>query len=192
MGYVEQKGVNMRLEEYNFTANIKLGTKDGSGFIFCGRNIPFDDLDVESVERRSMQIADHNKRLTATEAKRKTPKPQYDKYVTAEFDKYSNNTKNALSFDKWYDLGEFQPYDDWLIAFLDNLRKNEASLTNRKSLLIQELINYTKMKDRIVEEIYKSITEPNTLIVIIQGTEMGDAWTTEEYERSRHGKTKTA
>lgn len=153
----------MTLEEYIriTNKNVKLGTK-GSSFIYCGdvKDIDTNMLDRESVLKRVSYIAESQVVLGRIERKLKRPEAYYKKYLDSA-------------------IGVPMSYEKWLAQ----LEHDKIARTNGIDNGWRKLAHHKLMKDREVLETYPSIAE-NACIVIIEGDEVGDYWTIEEYERS--------
>lgn len=153
----------MTLEEYiNITdKNVKLGTKGGS-FLYCGniKGLDTNMLDRESVLKRVSYIAESQVTLGRIERKLKRSEANYKKYLDSA-------------------IGVPMPYEKRLAQ----LEHDKIARTNGIENGWVKLAHHKLMKDRKVLETYPSITE-NACIVIIEGDEVGDYWSIEEYERS--------
>lgn len=143
--------------------NVKIGTPAG-GFIYCGdiKKIDFNAVDIENVIKVANYISNCKVIIERNTNKLNNPEEEYEKYLSLKAD------KKRLTYDKW-------------------IHKLERDLKTKKKGIVngaENLINYISISDREVIETYPSIME-NSTIVIIEGNEVGDAWTTEEYERSK-------
>lgn len=145
--------------------NVKVGTT-GGGFIYCGymKDIDFDLIDRENVLKIANYISNCKTKIEMINRKLELPEIEYRKY------------KSAL-------VGE-KPmfYADWLAM----LHKEKNKKLNNLNNAARKLANYKNVGKRDILEIYPSIAEPSTDIIIIEGVEVGTAWTTEEYERSKN------
>lgn len=153
----------MTLEEYikMTDQNVKIGT-NGGGFIYCGniKDIDLNQLDKDSILKKVAYISDCQIMLGRIGAKLKSPKLYYERYCAATIGKPLNREK-------------------WLTQL-----KHEKEVKNRGiETSCYKLANYKRMKEREVVETYPSIAE-NACIVIIEGDEIGDYWSPDEYERS--------
>lgn len=143
--------------------NVKIGTPAG-GFIYCGdiKKIDYNAIDIKNVIKIATYISNCKVMIERNISKLNNPEEEYEKYISLKAD------KKRLTYDKW-------------------IHKLERDLKTKKKGVVngaENLINYISISDREVIETYPSIME-NSTIVIIEGNEVGDAWTTEEYERSK-------
>lgn len=143
--------------------NVKIGTP-ADGFIYCGdiKKIDYNAIDIKNVIKIATYISNCKVMIERNTSKLNNPEEEYEKYISLKAD------KKRLTYDKW-------------------IHKLERDLKTKKKGVVngaENLINYISISDREVIETYPSIME-NSTIVIIEGNEVGDAWTTEEYERSK-------
>ena len=143
--------------------NVKIGA-GGGGFLYCGKveGIDYDDLDKRNVIKRATSISESLSHIARIKVKMKDPVKAYERY---EVNMLASN-KDPVTYEEWT---ERQTSD--MLTEHNNVNRN-----------IAELIAYKKMCDRQVVDVYKSIDEYYTAIVIVEGTEKGSAWTTKEYE----------
>ena len=142
--------------------NIKLGA-GGGGFIYCGQSadIECDVLDKRNIVKRSNSITNGITKVRQAKDRLKDPTKSCGRYAVHTAD--LGNT--PVSFEKWQERQHKE-----IETELDKIDRNVA-----------ELIAYKKVAERKVTEMYKSIDEENTVIIIVEGTDAGGAWTTEEY-----------
>ena len=139
--------------------NIKLGAKGGSGFVFCGKS---NALDIEKLNK---QIIDKNEKTLAA---------AHDRYrivraKSASFNEYVNKNEDKRCTVEGYRL------------FLDDHFKKVKTVHKTLRTCIDRVENYTDLSGRKIEESYQSIDEKDTIIVLYEGSEVGEAWTTKEY-----------
>lgn len=154
-----------------YDINVKIGCKDGNAFVYCGG---LNDLDLREKDYDLMNVliasaTSCNKELRAIKNKLKNPNTEYPRYVE------NMKTKEL----------PYKPYGEWA----EELRKSKIKLEESKKGVLTRMLNYKKLGSREVIETYRSQTEPNTGIIIIEGDDIGKAWTTEEYERSKNATT---
>ena len=166
----ERGGAEMTLAEMigKYDLNVKIGCKNGNAFVYCGN---LNDLDLREKDYDLMNVliasaTSCNKELGAIKNKLKNPNTEYPRYV----DKM-----------KIKEL-PYKPYGEWT----EELRKSKIKLEETKKGVLTRMLNYKRLGSREVIETYRSQTEPNTGIIIIEGDDIGKAWTTEEYERSKN------
>ena len=140
--------------------SIKLGSKDGSGFIFCGKAY---SLDVEKLNKRI--ISKNEKALAKAKSRYRLLRSK-----SVSFDEYAR--KNG---------GECRSVEGYHI-FLDEHYKEVKTAYNTLITCADRVANYTDLAGREIVDSYKSIDEKDTTIVIYAGTEVGEAWTTQQYE----------
>ena len=141
---------------------VKLGTQDGSGFIFCGEmsELDTDQLDMELVEAKARSICFCEDTIKRTRSKLKNGKTEYPKYVEKCKD------ENYITYEEWKQM----------------LQTRLNYYTKEKPNRIQNMIDYVRVSERKVVETYRSVTE-DAIIVIMEGDESGLAWTTEEFKK---------
>lgn len=160
---------DVRFEDLIFATegnyNIKLGMKDGTGFIFCGTTeqlkYKLDELNEEVRKRLEEKVKNAEKRLNGMFVK-----PWH-------VSRYAKETYNSTG-----EFGTVEGYNEWLNGYFDELRKAEQRIDKAR----QKLADFIPLADRVIMEHYKSIDEPNTFIILISGRENGDYWTTNEYQ----------
>ena len=157
----------MKLRELigKYDTNVKIGCKDGNAFVYCGN---LNDLDIRKTDMELMSalasaLSHSDKELKTIKRKRNNPKIEYPKYV-----------ESAKAKEK-----EYLPIDKWT----DDLRKNKIRVETAKKRTLTRMLNYKSIGSREIVETYKSQTETNTGIIIIEGDDVGRAWTTDEYVR---------
>jgi hypothetical protein len=141
---------------------VKLGAGGGSGFVYCGllRNADFEGINRQIIARNHKTLESAKRRYRG-HIHRDVSAPAYvrecEKHgVVATFDGYMKH------------LGQY----------FDQVK------TTKKTIECYEkkIEEYTNIEDRKVIEQYNSILEPNTIIILFEGEEQGEAWTTKEYE----------
>ena len=142
---------------------VKLGSSGGGAFIFCGKcsDLDFEGLDMAITERSVKLIAKYVREVSINKRKLNAPKPAYREYA--------KTVEKPL------------PYEEWLPAHISRCEKAIKGYQSAKDRMINTLIDYKRLRCRAVSDIYESILEPNTQIVIVDGTESGVAWTFAEY-----------
>lgn len=153
----------MTLEEYikMNDVEIKLGTK-GGGFVYCGnvKNIDFAKLDINNILRKVDYISECQKIMRRRNNDLIRPKASYERYCV-----------NCI--------GTPILYEFWKKQLVHEIEVKKAGI-NREC---NNLAHYKRIQEREVIETYPSIAE-NACIVIIEGDEIGDYWSPDEYERS--------
>ena len=161
---------------------IKLGSKDGAGFIFCGKLKDFLDISDEMSIRQQSILRD--RKLKAEE-------------VMGEFD-FRWNHSYKPGAEKVYDLKMDEYKDKPEAAFLKKHPTKEAyvdavheskykACLKRLNKATKALEGYTPILERPVVETYNSelinCHGERDLIVIFEGMEVGPWWSLDEYER---------
>lgn len=145
---------------------IKVGAKKGCAFIFCGPAEEFwksiDGLD-------SLYKKQAEDEITRAYEKRDE---LFSSFPTLE--KYSK--KECLASSGSY----FGSFDGWQVEVEKHFSKL-GSHQKRINRLETRLALRKPLRDRIIKEVYPSIQESNTIIVLIDGYEKGSAWTYEEF-----------
>ena len=154
-----------------YDLNVKIGCKDGNAFVYCGRlnELDLKEKDYDLMNALIASATNCNKELTAIKNKLKNPDTEYQRYVEKM---------------KAKEL-PYKPYGEWV----EGLRKSKIKCEESKKGVLTRMLNYKKIGGREVVETYRSITEANTKIIIIEGDDIGEAGTTEEYERSKNATT---
>lgn len=172
---------------------VKIGTKDGGGFMFCGYFVQeiIGSLDDEIIIKKAKQIAQCEDNISVLE-KQLT----WDGYTYAMNRRYANAVKKAkkeaenrgenfTDAEKRVLKKEYEPTEEKFAEHcVDTEHKIERKLKKEK-MIANTLKNYASISERKIIEKYASIDEPNTTIILIEGREVGTAWTTEEYENNR-------
>lgn len=142
---------------------VKLGCKDGSGFVFCG------DLTEEilsKVNRRELKkekkyLSDLEKKLEGTLASGGT----VQQYATTKFRKEGS-------------CGDAEDFMVFLDKYLKQIERMMSLIESHK----ERIRTWQRIADRFIVELYPSVAEEKTLIVLIEGDIQGDFWTSEESE----------
>ena len=139
--------------------NIKLGAKGGSGFVFCGK------ANTMNIDRLNERIIDKNENALIKAKSR-----------------YRSIKSKSVSFDDYASENQGKPFTiEGYRIFLDEHYKRIKTAYKTLLACAERVAYYTDLAGREIVESYKSIDEKNTIIVLYAGTEVGDAWTTEEY-----------
>lgn len=149
------------IEVKKMNKRIKIG--GDSGFLYCGESadIDFDDIDRRVMLAKARTIENYRTRIDEINRALLSPEKAYDIYALKAYTKA-------------------KPYDKWL-ASMDEEKKAKKE---RMAKVLTDMANYIKMEDREVIDIYPSVMEKAD-IVIIEGNEIGNAWTTNEYEKRK-------
>lgn len=141
--------------------HIKFGAF--GGFLYCGASadIDFDEIDRRIMYAKSRTIENYRAKIEQINRAQMSPEKAYDLYALKSHSK-------AMPYDKW----------------LASLDREKAVKTKRMAEELTKMANYTKVADREVIDIYPSITE-DADIVLVEGDEIGNAWTTEEYKKQK-------
>lgn len=154
---------------------VKIGTKDGAGFIYCG--LPADlvpqDVDDEMIGEAAGNIQYQDSRLDIIRRNGANLSSYLDKLV-----KDAQREKKA-------ELPEFS-IGDYLKYLDDRIRRMRFHYAQGQALR-EYVRTYKPIMDRQVADMYESIDadEPDTMIIIVYGSEHGPAWTRSEYESDK-------
>ena len=172
---------------------VKVGTKDGDGFMFCGRftQEAIDDLDDEIIIKKAKQIAQCESNIGVLERQL-----TWDGYVYVMNRRFANAIKKAKReaenrgkalTDAEENLlkKEYEPTEAKFAENCVNTENKIERILKKERKIAKSLKNYVSISERKIVESYASIDEPNTTIVLLEGREAGNAWTTEEYENLR-------
>lgn len=188
--------IGMTIEELIDTLDIKvkLGAKRGSAYIFCGQigDMDIDGLDTDIIEGYKLNLMKTKGTIKANESKPKAYKDYKAeqsrmlgrKLASLERELEEKGEKQRAKIEAEIEelKEEYKPtrkgYNEWLKAIL----KRITTAKKTKEKIEKRIREYTSIRDRKVIDIYKSIDEEDTYIVIYDGNEVGTAWTTEEFE----------
>lgn len=158
------------LEGYDGPA--KIGANDGSGFIFCG---PLKDLDPEDVNNELIGAAAdgikyQDERLDIIRRNGANLSAFFDKMIS---DAKRENKKELPPFH----IGDY-------IAYLEKRVEKMAYHYAQAEELRDYIRKLKPFMKREVLDMYESIDpeDPDTMIVIVEGVERAEAWTTGEYK----------
>lgn len=149
-------------EEYR----IRVGTVDGYGFFYIGTTTELKEkiLDIEEELRDDIRrIADDAKKEFNNYTRRDTSPSGY----AGRAYKRSGRPATREDYNEFVDN-----YFKELKQKFDAMKKAERKRDQR-----------TPLSERTIVEIYKSISEEDTWIVIITGCDIGKYWTEEEYKK---------
>lgn len=117
-------------------------------------------------------------------------KPEYEEEITEISDRYYDSAQKGLKADKntlkrlletdiWYNDEPVEIY----VQKLKNHSERIEQTVNRISERTLYIQNFTDLWEREIKEKYSRITD-NGIVVIIDGTENGQYWDKEEYDRA--------
>ena len=157
----------------NGVRNFKIGCKDGSGFVFCG-GLELGKIRALSAKAYSSAVREEIRRreyvLNGDQNRMRIIIEALKRNATAFIEEYGRTVPSPDQLVKW-----------WMDAEKDaakQLKYNQQRAKNLKNR-IQSWKDYPY---REVIEFYPSMTEPNTMIIIIDGEEQANAWTTQEFK----------
>lgn len=154
---------------------VKIGTKDGAGFIYCGlpKDLVAQDVDDEMIGEAAGNIQYQDSRLNIIRKNGANLSSYLDKLV-----KDAQREKKA-------ELPEFS-IGDYLKYLDDRMRRMRFHYAQGQALR-EYARTYKPIMDRQVADMYESIDadEPDTMIIIVYGGEHGPAWTRSEYESDK-------
>lgn len=149
---------------------VKLGANHGSGFVFCG------DLSENAVKRADKELVDGYK-----ESKERFRKSiLFLKSQPLDYEHFEKECKK---------LGEANPYRDfheWRDAKLKEIDRRQKVVKAIRA----KIRTYESILTRDVVETYPSISEPNTTIVLFEGSELGSYWTIGECSEAQQATTR--
>lgn len=151
-------------EKYKGT--VKLGTVGGAAFIYCGKieNLDIKELGVRFSTLDRERLIKNDKKIDST---RNTTREEYERLLSIRNKRLKTDLRPSE-----------EGYKEWK-------RRTEAELERRKKYrekLLNKLNKLYNFEARTIIRMYPSADEDDTLIVIIEGKEIGNAWTTEEYK----------
>lgn len=159
----------------------KLGASDGSGFVFCGnmKTLDIDDVDeyIRNSYLRSLEIAKETiQQLSKKNTSYKAYSEEIEQKKARALKLADGDPKRIAKIEEDFNPSTLE-HHKWKAEIL---KKLEYSKGVRKRVN-KRLNEYTSIATRKVVETYKSIDEPNTIIILYDGNERGRAWTTKEY-----------
>lgn len=159
--FIGKKAVDV-LKELE-TKNVKVGTKSGSGFIYCGElgmlgdDKQIDRILLENLKRRAETGRERFRAFVRNY-------PTAEKYITLQVD-------NGKSFS----------YDGFIEYEKEYFRRAQVKMQNVEAIG-RLLADRTPFQERIVTDAYMSIDEEDCAIIIFEGVEVGDYWMVNEYK----------
>lgn len=154
---------------------VKIGAKEGAGFIYCGlpKDLVAQDVDDEMIGEAAGNIQYQDSRLDIIRKNGANLSSYLDKLV-----KDAQREKKA-------ELPEFS-IGDYLKYLEDRIRRMRFHYAKGQALR-EYVRTYKPIMDRQVADMYESVDadEPDTMIIIVYGGEHCPAWTRSEYESDR-------
>lgn len=151
---------------------VKIGAKDGSGFIYCGllKDLNAEDVNDELIGAAADGIKYQDERLDIIRRNGANLSAFFDKMIS---DAKRENKKELPPFH----IGDYITY---LEKRVERMAYHYAQAEELRDY-IRKLKPFMK---REVLDMYESIDpdDPDTMIVIVEGNETGPAWTTSEYQ----------
>lgn len=144
--------------------NVKIGTKGGSGFLWCGHIALLQD-DMSELETRVRDM--YKGRI----------KKAKGHLNTLLRDGYSVGRYASTNYKKTGEFGTAEGYLESIKTYFADLEKAEQKLKRAE----KNLAELVPMADRELIEAYRSTHEADTAIVIVSGNETGPAWDLEEF-----------
>ena len=158
-----------KLHEIKGGTILKIGSNHSSGFIHC---YYLNDLTIERIDNESKNyLAYLKRRLYRKKTSLKKLPTDKEKALQKELKKCENHEERYKVFEKNEIL----------------FKKREKSLIKNIDSLTKQIARFTPYLTRKVIKAYSSdeVYEPNTLIIIIEGSEKGDYWNIDEYAQSK-------
>ena len=162
------------LEETSGNYQVKIGTKDGSGFLWCGS--------TERLKRNWNQLEN----IVKDKYKERLKKAK--SHLNGLFMDYPTAGKYAKA--QYKGTGEFGSAEDYLASLQDyfvELQRAKDKIAKAE----QRLKDLVPMQEREVYKAYRSVVDPDCAIILVYGSEVGAAWDIEEFEeweRERNAK----
>lgn len=167
----ERKSTLAELLE-GYDGPVKIGAKDGSGFIYCGllKDLNADDVNDELIGAAADGIKYQDERLDIIRRNGANLSAFFDKMIS---DAKRENKKELPPFH----IGDYITY---LEKRVERMAYHYAQAEELRDY-IRKLKPFLK---REVLDMYESIDpdDPDTMIVIVEGVERAEAWTTGEYK----------
>ena len=145
--------------------NVKVGAKNGTSFIFCGTASEF------IAKSSTLELEYYNKAVNAVVNARKYLNRGIEAYLSPK-----DYIKTMYEESGGTDVGTYEHYIETLQRYFKKANNRKQRLTEVEDILE----NRTALLTRKVVDVYPSITEENTLILIIEGNEIGTFWDSEE------------
>lgn len=151
--------------------NIKIGS--GSAFFYCGKiSAPGIGLVSAKAKRNAETELGNRTRFMIDYPNRRKEliRAKMTENINRWLENYEGLAPDPGVLRMWWDDAEahFQKLKRQYGYQIENLR--------------ERLKTWKDFAEREVLEIYPSISEPGTIIIIIEGEEVGRAWTTEEFK----------
>lgn len=170
---------------------VKLGSKDGAGFIFCGRLSELEPLDGNY---RKAQLSKFRTALKTAEERLAHFEDDWANYREGRIFAFRNAWKTCLEesgpdFEPKAFPKDKYPDEEAFIKHIDEVEKPGKLKTRqtRVNKYRNAIENYTDILDRRVIECYESCFAnddgSHDLIIIFDGVESGPWWSRDEYER---------
>lgn len=159
---------------------VKLGAKGGSSFIYCGNMKEFDpeEMDRLIVTAYKRTLKNTNKIIRGLKNKDRSYEA-YEKEMASKrrrsMQMYKNDPLKLSEAVKKYSPSEIG-YKKWGGDIERRLEYNKQARRRLNALTKR----HAPISTRKIIEMYKSIDEADTVIVIYDGAERGIAWTTAE------------
>lgn len=160
---------------------VKIGSKEGGGFIFCGNVAEIDLMGIDREIVDDMKASRSRAQREITSLKNR-PK-DFETFASDMERKRKQYSKRLGGGQSAIDSAEEkfptspEAHKKWKQGLLDNLKKAQS----KKRKLDAEIKKFKSIGHRKILDAYESIDEKNTTIVIFEGHERGSYWTTKEY-----------
>ena len=181
-----RRELSMRVSEFinklDADEYVKLGAKGGAGFIFCGQVKDFGEVSdgYNRVLKSSLTDKLHSAKtkLDHWETEEKSRK---DKKLIL-FKQYKEHHDAVVkAYEKFDTIEEFEEYLN------KDAEKRLRNLKTRYFKLQKSYDNFTGINDRKIKDVHSSVLRNShdeyDTIILFEGTEIGQWWTVEEYER---------
>jgi hypothetical protein len=169
---------------------VKLGSKDGAGFIFCGK---LEDLVPLDGNFRKAQLSKFRSALATAEERLAHFEEDWDNYREGRIFAFRNARKTCLEesgpdFEPKAFPKDKYPDEEAFAKHVDEVEKPGKLKTRqtRVNKYRNAIENYTDILDRPVVDAYESLIAnedgSHDLIIIFEGVESGPWWSRDEYE----------
>ena len=151
--------------------NIKIGS--GSAFFYCGKiSAPGIGLVSAKAKRNAETELGNRERfmLDYPNRRKELIRARMAENINRWLDNYEGLAPDPGVLRMWWDDAEA------------NVQKLKRQYGYQIKNLRERLKTWKDFAEREVLEIYPSISEPRTIIIIIEGEEVGRTWTTEEFK----------
>lgn len=150
---------------------VRIGAKDGSGFIYCGNLADMNPNDIDDeITGRWADLVTFNERTVANYSKAGAPFRTYTADMVRDAQSTGQDELPEFSLAKYLAYVEYQ-YSKLRKAY-KRLRDLQRFQATAKPIMKREVV-----------ETYESVGETDVLIIIVEGHEICEAWDASEYNK---------